>query len=313
MLPPLFWPYTADWTPFTGASFLRGGGRQPCHTCDVTPPQSGNPAADETSGAYHRGPLLGIGRQQWVDSWSGFKAIAPLMPGSAAFGLAFGALVPAAGINAWTGLFASVSVMAGASQISIVESIRANAPAFIAVLTALIINARFALYSAALGPVFASFPRRWKLGLAHLMTDQAAVVALHHAHEYPDPVRRRWFILGGALPFVLVWLVGTIVGILAGPIIPASWNIGFIVPLMFIAVMVPVLKKPEELVGLGVTAVVVLLSKGLPFGLNVLTGIIAGLIAGTFFAEFADARRGRRGEHQDTVAEAAEHEAGEAM
>ena len=65
--------------------------------------------------------------------------------------------------------------------------------------------------------------------------------------------------------------------------------------------------------GLGVTAAVVLLSKGLPFGLNVLTGIIAGLIAGTFFAEFADARRARRGEHQDTVAEAAEHEAGEAM
>ncbi len=257
--------------------------------------------------------MLGIGRQQWVDSWSGLKAIAPLMPGSAAFGLAFGALIPAAGVNGWTGVFASASVMAGASQISIIESVKANAPAFIAVLTALIINARFALYSAALGPVFASFPRRWKLGLAHLMTDQAAVVALQNAQRYPDPVRRRWFILGGALPFVLVWMVGSVVGILAGPIIPASWNIGFIVPLMFIAVMVPVLRKPEELVGLGVTAAVVLLSRGMPFGLNVLTGIVAGLIAGTFFAEFADARRARRGEHQDTVVEAAEHEAGEAM
>ncbi len=166
------------------------------------------------------------------------------MPGSAAFGLAFGALVPAAGINPWTGLFASVSVVAGASQISVIESTRANAPAFIAVLTALIINARFALYSAALGPVFADFPRRWKLGLAHLMTDQSAVVALHHANRYPDPVRRRWFVVGGALPFALVWITGTVVGIVAGPIIPDSWNIGFIVPLMFIAVMVPVLKKP---------------------------------------------------------------------
>jgi len=257
--------------------------------------------------------VLGIGRQQWADAWSGLKAISPLMPGLVAFGLAFGALVPAAGINGWTGLFASVTVVAGASQISIVESIRAHAPAIIAVLTALIINARFALYSAALGPVFASFPRRWKLGLAHLMTDQAAVVTLQNAHRYPDPVRRRWFVLGAALPFVMVWVVGSVVGILAGPIIPSSWNIGFIVPLMFIAVMVPALRKPEELVGLGVTAAVVLLSKGLPFGLNVLTGIVAGLIGGTFFAEVADARRARRGEHQATVVEAAEHEAGEAM
>ena len=265
------------------------------------------------SGAANGGPVMRIGRQQWADAWAGLKAIAPLMAGSAAFGLAFGALITGAGVNGWTGLFASASVVAGASQISIVESIRADAPAVIAVLTALIINARFALYSAALGPVFAAFPLRWKLGLAHLMTDQAAVVALQNVDRYPDPVRRRWFVLGGALPFVLVWLVGTVIGIITGPIIPPSWNIGFIVPLMFIAVMVPVLRKPEELVGLGVTGAVVLLSQGLPFGLNVLTGIVAGLIAGSVFAEAADARRAKRGEHQDTVVEAAEHEAGEAL
>lgn len=260
-----------------------------------------------------RASTLGIGRQQRADAWAGLKAIAPLMVGSAAFGLAFGALVPAAGINGWTGLFASVSVMAGASQISVVESVRANAPALIAVLTALIINARFALYSAALGPVFAAFPRRWKLGLAHLMTDQSAVVTLQYADAYPDPVRRRWFILGGALPFVSVWVIGTVVGIVAGPIIPASWQIGFIVPLMFIAVLVPGLKRPEDLVGFGVTGAVVVLARGLPFGLNVLSGIVAGIVAGTLFAEAADARRARRGEHVDTVVEAATREAGEAM
>lgn len=271
-------------------------------------------------GEANGGPVMGIGRQQWADAWAGLKAISPLMPGLVAFGLAFGALVPAAGINGWTGLFASVTVVAGASQISIIESIRADAPAVIAVLTALIINARFALYSAALGPVFSGFPRRWKLGLAHVMTDQSAVISLHHAHRYPDPVRRRWFVLGAALPFVMVWVAGTVAGILAGPVIPDAWNIGFIVPLMFIAVMVPALKRPEELVGLGVTAAVVLASRGLPFGLNVLTGILAGIAAGTVFGEAADARRARRGEHQHTVvddtvverAERAEREAGEA-
>jgi predicted branched-subunit amino acid permease len=177
------------------------------------------------------------------------------------------------------------------------------------VLTALIINARFALYSAALGPVFSAFPLRWKLGLAHLMTDQSAVVALQHVDTYPDPVRRRWFILGGALPFVAVWVAGTVAGIVAGPVIPESWQIGFIVPLMFIAVMVPGLKRPEDIVGLAATAAVVLAAKGLPFGLNVIVGIVSGIAAGTVCAEWADARRARRGQHEDTVAEAAEHEA----
>jgi predicted branched-subunit amino acid permease len=103
--------------------------------------------------------------------------------------------------------------------------------------------------------------------------------------------------------------VGSVAGIVMGPIIPDVWNIGFIVPLMFIAVMVPTLRRSEDVVALGFTGLVVLLSRGLPFGLNVLVGIVSGIAVGSLWAEAADARRRRRGEHIDTVAEAAEHEA----
>src|SRR5690606_3103090 len=41
---------------------------------------------------------LGIAPQQWHDAWAGTKALAPLMPGSALFGLAFGAIIRLAGI-----------------------------------------------------------------------------------------------------------------------------------------------------------------------------------------------------------------------
>ncbi len=275
----------------------------------MTPSHPESDSVGPARGAAIGGPILGIGRLQWADAWAGLKAIAPLMPGSATFGLAFGALVPVAGIDPWTGLYASVTVVAGASQISVIESVRAGAPALIAVLTALIINARFALYSAALGPVFSAFPRRWKLGLAHLMTDQSAVVALQHAGDYPDPVRRRWFVLGGALPFVAVWIAGTAAGVVAGPIIPDAWQVGFIVPLMFIAVMVPALRRPEDVVALGVTGTVVIVSRGLPFGLNVLVGIVSGIALGSLWAEWYDARRRRSRRRVDTLAEAAEHEA----
>lgn len=229
--------------------------------------------------------MFGIGAQQWADSWAGLRAIAPLMPGSALFGLAFGALVRVAGIDPWAGNFASVSVVAGASQIAIVEAIRTGAPAAIAVITALVINARFALYSAALAPVYAAFPLRWRLGLAHLMTDQSAVVSLERAADWPDPVRRRWFILGGALPFVAVWVVGSAAGIALGPVIPDAWQIGFIVPLMFLAVMVPGLRSAPALTAVAVATLVVVAARGLPFGLNVLAGALAGIAVGSFVPE----------------------------
>jgi len=236
-----------------------------------------------------RASFLRVGRTQWRHAWDGLKAISPLMIGSAVFGLAFGALVIDAGINPWAGLFGTVTVVAGASQIAMVEAIRADAPAIVAVLTGILINARFALYSAALAPLWAVFPLRWRLGLAYLMTDQAAVVALREADE-PDPVRRRWYAMGASFPFVAVWVLGTIAGLMLGPVIPQHWQVGFIVPLMFIAVLVPGLRKPAELVTIAGAAAVVLLGKSWPYGLNVFFGIIAGMSAGATFEWWRERR-----------------------
>ncbi len=226
-------------------------------------------------------PRLGIGPQQWRDFWTGTRAIAPLIPGSAAFGLAFGALVSVAGISAWTGNFASASIVAGAAQIAIVEQVRVGAPAIIAIVTALVINTRYALYSAALAPLYSAFPLRWRLGLAHLMSDQSAVISALHAHEWPDPVRRRWFFLGVSLIFIAGWVAGTAAGIALGPVIPPAWQIGFIVPLMFIAVVVPALRTWPAITAVAVAITVVIVAKDLPYGLNVLLGSLLGIALGS--------------------------------
>ncbi len=237
------------------------------------------------SSASPRASRLGIGRRQSRDFWSGTKAIAPLIPGSVIFGLAFGALIPAAGIDLWVGPFASATVVAGASQFAIIEQLGADAPAAIAIFTALVINARFALYSTALAPVFQAFPRRWRYGLAHVMTDQAAVTILHHTDAWPDPVRRRWFALGAGLPFATTWVLGTVAGVLLGPVLPAAWQIGFIVPLMFISVLFPHLRTRPALVAAVVAVAVVVIARDLPYGLNVLLGALAGIGLGTIVPE----------------------------
>ncbi|WP_062136561.1 AzlC family ABC transporter permease [Demequina aestuarii] len=229
--------------------------------------------------------FLRIGAQQWRDIWAGIRAIAPLMPGAVVFGMAFGALIQVVGLPGWMAPYASSTVTAGASQIAIVEALRQGAPAIIAIVTALVINARLALYSAALAPVFSAFPLRWRLGLAYLMTDQSAAVSVLTAGAWPDPVRRRWFILGVSGPFVVVWILGTAAGVVLGPVIPESWQIGFIVPLMFIAVLVPALRTWPAVAATGISITVVLALKDVPYGLNVLIGALAGIGLGALVPE----------------------------
>jgi 4-azaleucine resistance transporter AzlC len=232
--------------------------------------------------AHRPGSFLRIGREQWHDFWVGARAVAPLDAGSFLFGMAFGALVSVSGINPWAGLSGSFTVVAGASQVAIVEALRGGAPAIIAIATAIVINARFALYSTALAPLYAAFPRRWQLWLSYLMTDQSAAVSLQRGAEYPDPVRRRWWMFGVSFTFVFVWWVGTAVGVFLGPVIPSAWEIGFIIPLMFIAVMVPGLRRRPELVAVAVSVAVTVVTKDLGYGLNILLGAVAGIAVGAF-------------------------------
>lgn len=246
--------------------------------------------------------FLRIGAQQWRDIWTGIVAIAPLMPGAVVFGMAFGALIQVVGLPGWMAPYASSTVTAGASQIAIVEALRQGAPAIIAIVTALVINARLALYSAALAPVFSAFPLRWRLGLAYLMTDQSAAVSVLTAGDWPDAVRRRWFILGVSGPFVVVWILGTAAGVVLGPVIPESWQIGFIVPLMFIAVLVPALKTWPAVAATGISITVVLALKDVPYGLNVLIGALAGIGLGALVPE---RRRDPAADEPETPPEAA--------
>lgn len=211
---------------------------------------------------------------------AGALAIAPMTPGAFAFGVAFGALVLPAALNPYTGVLASAIIGAGASQISIVNQLTAGVPAVIAVLTAIAINLRFALYSAALAPLLSGFPPRLKAFIAFRIADPAVPIALHQGPHWQQGRPRQQFV--GAIFGTLwsIWMIGTIVGIIAGPVIPQGWGVAFIVPLMFASVIVPGIRTAPELVAalVGLTAVVLL--RGMPLGLNVVTAGVLGVAAG---------------------------------
>lgn len=204
------------------------------------------------------------------------------------FGLAYGVGVTAAGIDRWIGASASWTVLAGAAQLSMLSLIRSHASWVVIVLTGLVVNIRFALYSMALAPGFKEFPARWRYVLPYLMTDQTAALSLQYFNDNPDPVARRWYYLGAGALTALVWWAGTLVGITLGTAIPPSIDIAFTVPLVFVVLLVPTLIDRPGIVAALAAAVVTVATTSLPHGLSTVLGAGVGVALGAI----AD-RRGR--------------------
>ncbi len=196
------------------------------------------------------------------------------------FGAVYGVAVAQSGVDILSGALASVLIFAGASQLSLLDLNVDGASWMVAVGTALAINARFILYSAALAPAFSEFGTGWRWGLPHLMTDQAATLSLVEYQTEHEPTARRWFYLGAATMLFTFWQAGTLVGLVAGAQVPDGLQLAFIIPLMFTALAVPALTHRPAVVAAVVAVAVTIASSPLPPGTNIFVGGLCGVLAG---------------------------------
>ncbi len=211
----------------------------------------------------------------------GFRRCFALAVGVVPFGIVYGVAVAQSSVNPFVGYMAGPLVFAGASQITLLELYESDAAWYVAVGTSLIINARLILYSAALAPSFQDFPRRWRLGLGYMMTDQATSLSLVEFRNQHDPVARRWFYLGAAATLWTFWQAGTLVGVLAGTGLPDSLQFEFMIPLMFTALVVPALRNRPAILAAVVSALVTVGTGFMPPGTNILAGAFAGIATGS--------------------------------
>lgn len=109
---------------------------------------------------------------------AGCRDEAPLQLGVAPFAMLYGIGALAAGMPAWLAQLASAVVFAGAAQLVIVQMLTAGAGAMPVGLTAGLLNLRHILYSASVAEYVRHLPRRWRLLLAYLLTDEAYAVAI---------------------------------------------------------------------------------------------------------------------------------------
>ena len=213
----------------------------------------------------------------------------PLQLGIVPFGVVFGVLGIESGLSVWQTFFMSSLLFAGTSQIIFAQLIAIATPALILLGSVAALNARHLLYSASISSYIRRQPLRWRLLLAYLLTDEAYAVSIVRYQNKPASPYMHYHLLGSGLLLWSVWQISTLIGILAGAAIPPSFALGFVIPLIFIAIILPMLKSKVEIATLGTSTACVFAFAHLPYNLWLLIAAVSGIIAGTLTAKWTGA------------------------
>jgi 4-azaleucine resistance transporter AzlC len=191
-----------------------------------------------------------------------------------------GVTAASSAIGGGLGIASSSIIFAGAAQLVTIQLLDTGTSAVVVVITALVVNIRHLMYSAALAPHFSDWPRRSRILLPYLLTDQAFALSIIRYESADDPVYKRWFFAGVGFGLWLPWQLATIAGVALGAQIPDSLGLGFAIPLVFLVLLIPAVQSRPGLLAAVVGGVTALAASHAPYGLGLVIGAVAGVAAG---------------------------------
>jgi predicted branched-subunit amino acid permease len=221
----------------------------------------------------------------------------PTMPGIFAWGMVTGMAMAKVGLTLWQALGMTLLVFAGSAQLAALPLIASGVPVFMVFVTAMIVNLRFVIFGAAVGPHFAHLPWRKRLLYGYVNGD---VTMAFFPRRFPDetlsqPLGKVGFYTGITYSNWVCWQAGSITGILLASQIPENWGLGFAGTLALLAITIPSIVNRAALVGVIVSGIVAVAGIGLPYRLGLLLAVILGMAAAMTAERLIDgANRNRR-------------------
>jgi 4-azaleucine resistance transporter AzlC len=199
-----------------------------------------------------------------------------------AYGISFGAIAVAAGLDVLQTCALSLVVFTGASQFALVGVVASGGAPLSGALTALLLGSRNTLYGLRLAPLLSW--RGWRRATAaHLLIDESTAMSVNRGST---PAARVGFLSTGVAVFLL-WNLATLVGALAGAHLgdPRTYGLDAAVGGAFLALLWPRLDRPPNRL-VGVLAVALALglvpvtTAGVPVLAAALVAVVAGLVTG---------------------------------
>jgi 4-azaleucine resistance transporter AzlC len=210
----------------------------------------------------------------------GLRAVLPVLPGVATFGLISGVAMVGSGMTPVAAMAMSLAAYAGTAQLAALQLVAAGAPLAVILLAALILNLRFALYSLSMAPHFGSSPTPRKWLYAYLLSDNGYAHFITRYASHPHEGGKVGYYLGACTLIWTTWQAATAVGIAVGAGVPPHWRLEFTVTMTFFALGISVIRDRALAVAAATAAVVAVLAIGLPYRLGLIVAAAAGIAAG---------------------------------
>jgi predicted branched-subunit amino acid permease len=190
-----------------------------------------------------------------------------------AYGLSFGAVAIASGLDFWQTQSLSLFMFTGASQFALVGVLGSGGGVIAAVITAVLLGSRNGLYALHLAPVL-QLRMPWRFLAAQVTIDESTAMAIRYEQDRHHARHAFW--ATGVAVFVL-WNIGTALGALGASALddPAVLGLDAAIPAAFIALLWPRLRDRQAwAVALAAAALALLLTPVLTPGLPILAAAI---------------------------------------
>lgn len=201
---------------------------------------------------------------------------------TSAYGISFGALAVASGLDVWQTCVLSLLMFTGGSQFAFVGVFTAGGVAALpsAIASAALLGVRNVAYGMRMSPIVGGGPVR-KAAAAHFTIDESTAVAISQS----DPrLRQVGFWVTGIGIFV-GWNTTTLVGALVGDVLgdPKAWGLDAAAAAAFLALLWPRLRQRQAVVvGIAAAVVAAAFTPMLMPGLPVLVAAVVAIAVGWF-------------------------------
>ncbi|MGW8484336.1 AzlC family ABC transporter permease [Microbacterium sp. NPDC055903] len=201
---------------------------------------------------------------------------------TSAYGISFGALAVAAGLDVWQTCVLSLFMFTGGSQFAFVGVFASGGIAALpsAIASAALLGVRNVAYGMRMSPIIgAGFWRR--AGAAQFTIDESTAVAI--SQDDPRLGRLGFWVTG--IGIYLGWNAMTLVGSLLGDVLgdPRMWGLDAAAAAAFLALLWPRLKQRQAVVvGIAAAVVAASLTPVIMPGLPVLVAAVVAIVVGWF-------------------------------